>query len=112
MQPNDFCLVLITAPGGDEAARIAEVLVGERLAACVNIVPGVRSVYRWQGRLERDDEVLLVAKSSRALFDRLRERVEAIHSYDVPEVIAVALDEASPGYAAFLGDALAGDTGE
>jgi periplasmic divalent cation tolerance protein len=107
MQADDFCVVLITVSNDGEGTRIAAALVNEGLAACVNIVPAVRSIYRWQGQLEYDDEVLLVAKSSRAMFDRLRERVEALHSYDVPEVIALDLDHASPGYAAFLRDGLA-----
>lgn len=105
MSATDYCVVLITASGPDEAERLATALVAERLAACVNIVPGVKSVYSWQGKIEHDEEALLVVKTARASFAALRDRVIALHSYDVPEVIAVDLSDASPGYLQFLADA-------
>jgi len=71
-----------------EAERIAEALVAERLAACVNILGGIRSVYRWQGAVERADEVAMIAKTTEALFDALRVRVRALHSYDTPAIVA------------------------
>jgi len=71
-----------------EAERIAEALVAERLAACVNILGDVRSVYRWQGAVERADEVAMIAKTTEALFDALNARVRALHSYDTPAIVA------------------------
>jgi periplasmic divalent cation tolerance protein len=71
-----------------EAERIAEALVAERLAACVNILGAVRSVYRWQGAVERADEVAMIAKTTETLFDALSARVRALHSYDTPAIVA------------------------
>jgi periplasmic divalent cation tolerance protein len=90
--------VLITAGSQEEADRIAQALVGEMLAACVNIVPGVTSVYRWEGEVQRDREWLLVVKSRREALDDLVQRVQALHSYDVPEVIALPLSGGSEAY--------------
>src|SRR2546429_4703898 len=82
----------------DEARRIAGNLIGQRLAACVNVMPGARSLYRWKGKIEEADECLLVIKSSRDLFDRLRLELEKAHSYEVPEVVAVPVVDGSPNY--------------
>jgi len=71
-----------------EADRIAEALVAERLVACVNILGAVRSVYRWQGAVERADEVAMIAKTTQTLFDALNARVRALHSYDTPAIVA------------------------
>lgn len=86
-------------PDPDVARRIAEILVGERLAACVNVLPGMRSVYRWQGRVEQSDEVLLLIKTSHARLPALIERVRALHPYELPELVAV---EAAGGTPAWL----------
>jgi len=99
---TDYLVVFVTASGSEEAERIAEALVTESLAACVNIVDGCRSIYRWKGELVRDEEALLVVKTSRSRFQRLERRVTELHSYDVPEVIGVDVGAVSPGYAAFL----------
>ncbi len=80
---------LCTCPDADTARRLAGALVGERLAACVNLLPGVRSVYRWQGEVHEDQEVLLVVKTTRARLDALTERIRALHPYELPEIIAV-----------------------
>ncbi|HSR65662.1 MAG TPA: divalent-cation tolerance protein CutA [Xanthomonadaceae bacterium] len=90
-----FC----TCPDADSAARLAETLVDERLAACVQVLPGVRSVYRWQGAVERADEVLLLIKTTHARLDALAERVRALHPYELPELVAV---EAAGGLPAYL----------
>ena len=82
-------LVLCTCPNEETAERIATALVGERLAACVSRLPGVRSTYRWKGTLQRDDEVLLLIKSTRARYDALRDCIVSLHPYELPEVIAV-----------------------
>jgi len=86
----------------DEARRIARKLIEERLASCVNLTPGVRSLYRWKGAIEEADECLLVIKSSRDLFDRLRLELEKAHTYEVPEVVAVPILAGSPNYMNWL----------
>ena len=96
---------LCTCPDAATAARIAEALVGERLAACVNVLPGVGSVYRWQGRVERAEEVLLVIKTVRARLDALTARVVQLHPYELPEVVAVDLTGGLPDYLAWIEDA-------
>jgi periplasmic divalent cation tolerance protein len=88
---DDLVLALVNAPAGD-AARIARAIVELELAACVNVVPAVKSFYRWEGRLVEDVEATLFIKTRRALVPRLTEEVKAIHPYSVPEVIALALD--------------------
>ncbi len=89
-----FC----TCPDTDTAERIATALVDERLAACVNILPGVRSVYRWQGAVECADEVLLLVKTLPERFEQLKARLLALHPYELPEVLAVECDHAHPDY--------------
>jgi periplasmic divalent cation tolerance protein len=81
--------VLVTAPDRETADRIAHALVGERLAACANVLPGVTSVFRWEGEVERAAEVLLVVKTAEDRLDELEARIEALHPYDVPEVLAL-----------------------
>lgn len=92
-------IVFCTCPDPSTASRIADALVGERLAACVNVLPGVQSVYRWQGAVERADEVLLLAKTTAARLDALKDRVLELHPHELPEVIAV---EAVGGLGAYL----------
>lgn len=89
MDDRGLLLVLVTCPGVEVAASLARILVEEELAACGNILPGVRSIYRWEGRVHDEPEVLLILKTRPALFERLRARVVAEHPYDVPEVVAV-----------------------
>ena len=91
-------VVLSTAPDRATAARIARALVEERLAACVNIVPGVTSIYRWKGKVERDSEVLCVIKTRASLLARLSRRLEALHPYDVPEVVALKVSGGAKAY--------------
>jgi periplasmic divalent cation tolerance protein len=85
----DALVCLCTCPDRASAERIAEALVSERLAACVNIVPGVRSVYRWRGEVERADECLLLAKTTRAALPELQARLPALHPYELPELLAI-----------------------
>ncbi len=81
--------VFATCGGREEADRIARTLVEERLAACVNVLPGVTSVYRWEGALQEDEEVVLLAKTREALADAVRARIEALHAYDLPCVVVL-----------------------
>jgi periplasmic divalent cation tolerance protein len=91
-------VVLVTASSPDEGARIAEALVSERLAACVNRVDGISSVYWWKGKVERESETLLIAKTRGELVDRLIARVKELHSYSVPEVIALPIEAGNADY--------------
>ena len=86
---TDCLIVLCTCPDEASAARIADTLVGERLAACVNRIGGVQSTYRWKGEIQHDAESLLVIKTVRERFNALRERILALHPYELPEIIAV-----------------------
>jgi periplasmic divalent cation tolerance protein len=95
-------VVLVAAGGIDEALQIGGALVEERLAACVNIVPQVRSIYRWEGRVEQSDEVLLIIKTARHMLDRVIARVQALHSYQVPEIIALPLQGGAAAYLDWL----------
>ena len=99
---SDFIIVLVTASSQEEADGIAADLVGSMLAACVNVIPGVTSVYRWKEELQRDSEWLLVIKSRRDVFGTLVERVQALHSYDVPEIISLPLTGGSEAYLRWL----------
>ena len=96
-------LVLCTCPNEQTAERIADALVAERLAACVNRVPGVVSTYRWKGALQRDAEVLLLIKSTRERYDALQDRIRALHPYELPEVIAVDIALGLDRYLAWIG---------
>jgi len=95
-------LVLTTAGSREEAKRLAHALVEQRLAACVNLVPGVTSVYRWQGKVESADEILLVIKTSVANLGRLEESLRALHSYEVPEFLVLRPESASQPYLDWL----------
>ena len=95
-------VVLSTAGSQDEAERIAIALVDERLAACVNLVAPLTSIYRWHGAVERASEVLLVIKTRRRLAPRLIRRLEALHSYDVPEAIVLPIETGARRYLAWL----------
>ncbi len=106
---TDKIVVLSTCGSAEEADRLARKLVEERLAACVNIVNPVRSVYRWQGKIEETEETLLVIKTARRLFERLRTVLEGAHSYEVPEVLALAVLDGSPNYLSWLESELDAD---
>lgn len=95
---TDKIVVLNTCSSREEADRIARELVDLRLAACVNMIPGIGSVYRWQGAVEQAEEVLLIVKSSRALFEQLRARIEQLHSYSTPEIVALPIVDGAEAY--------------
>jgi periplasmic divalent cation tolerance protein len=95
-------VVLLTAASGEEAARLAEMLVASQLAACVQILPEMESIYRWQGKVERQSEVLLLAKTTRARFEDLEREVRALHSYETPEIIAIPIVAGSQPYLNWL----------
>ena len=95
-------VVLVTAGSREEAARLAEMLVGARLAACVQIMPEMESVYRWQGEVRREPEHLLLVKTTRENFSVLEREVRALHSYETPEIVALPIAHASAPYLEWL----------
>jgi periplasmic divalent cation tolerance protein len=94
---TDYIVVYVTAPQ-DEAVDLAKTLVEERLVACVNLVPGLRSIYWWQGKVEDEPEVLCIMKTRSNLFESLRDRVRELHSYEVEEIIALPILAGNPPY--------------
>jgi len=97
-----YVVVIITTPNKEEALKIVRSLLKERLIACANIVGPVSSLFWWQGKVDEENEFLVFMKSHNSLFDRLSERVKEIHSYDVPEIIALPIIEGSPPYLDWL----------
>ena len=100
--PTEAIVVFMTAADGEEAGRLAEMLVEKRLAACVQILPEMESVYRWQGKVERQREVLLIAKTTSSKFEELEKEVRARHSYETPEIVAFPLSAGSDPYLEWL----------
>ena len=94
----DVVAVLITAPDAETAERLARALVEERFAACVNVIPGMQSIYRWEGKVEEASEHLLVAKTRAARVSALAARVRALHPYALPEVVALPVKGGSDAY--------------
>ncbi len=101
-----FCVVLTTVKNRAEAKRLAERLVSEKLAACVSTVPNVTSVYRWRGKVERAREVLVVVKTSMKKLDHLISRIKELHSYEVPEILAIRIERGLPEYLRWLSESL------
>lgn len=99
---SETIVVLITASGEEEAGRMANILVEEKLAACCNIVPVIRSIYRWEGKICDDTEALIIVKSKKSLFPSIEKRVRELHSYQVPEIIAFPLSDGSASYLDWL----------
>jgi periplasmic divalent cation tolerance protein len=95
-------LVYCTCPDHDTALRIAKSLVDQQLAACVNVVPGLTSVYRWQGQMETAQEVLLLIKTRRAVYPELEAALLALHPYELPEIIAVPIEAGLPAYLSWI----------
>lgn len=102
MSGEDPIVVFLTASNGEEAARLADLLIGAHLAACVQILPEMESVYRWQGKIERQAEILLIAKTTVDRFAELEREVRALHSYETPEIIAVPIVLSSTPYLNWL----------
>jgi periplasmic divalent cation tolerance protein len=105
IEARTFVVVLVTAGSNEEGRRIGRAMVEERLAACVNVVGPIRSIYRWEGAVEEAEEHLLVMKARTADMPTLTARVRALHSYDVPEVVALPLTGGSEAYLAWLATA-------
>jgi periplasmic divalent cation tolerance protein len=106
MLDEDPIVVFMTASSGEEATRLADLLVGANLAACVQILPEMESVYRWRGKIERQSEILLIAKTSVAKFADLEREVRALHGYETPEIIALPILAGSAPYLEWLAASL------
>jgi periplasmic divalent cation tolerance protein len=91
-------IIFITASSSEEAENIAKLLVEEKLVACVNIIPQIKSIYWWEGKICTDEEVMLIAKTKQSLFTAVMDRVKSLHSYEVPEIISFPISEGSPEY--------------
>lgn len=98
-------VVLCTFPSADKASEIARVLVEERLCACVNVLPGVRSIYRWEGAVQDEPEVLAIIKTTAARYAALAHRITELHPYQVPEILALSIADGHAPYLAWLADA-------
>lgn len=103
---TDFLVVYISAGSEEEAGRLARALVEEKLAACVTRVRSVRSTYAWKGKIETEEEELLIVKTSSARFPELAQRVRELHGYEVPEVLAVPVVDGSPAYLDWMRETL------
>ncbi len=99
--------VLTTLPNADAAAELSKTVVGERLAACANVIPALRSIYRFQGKVQDENEVLVLFKTRQELYENLKSRILELHPYEIPEVMAIPVEQ---GYAAYL-EWLANETG-
>ena len=107
--PEDAIMVFMTAANREEAVRLAEMMVAARLAACVQILPEMESIYRWQGKIERQREILIIAKTAASKFEELEREVRAIHSYDTPEIVALPLTAGSSAYLNWLKTSITDD---
>lgn len=103
---TDKVIVLTTAGSADEAKKIAHALVERKLAACVNVVPKIQSVYRWQGQVEEAEEFLLIIKTARPKQEEVNAAIRALHSYELPECIALAIEDGSEEYLKWIDDSL------
>jgi periplasmic divalent cation tolerance protein len=106
--PNQHLIVLCTVPDRESANSLAQAVVEDGLAACVNIVPHITSVYRWQGQLQSDDELLLIIKTSAKAYGDLEGRITDLHPYELPEIIAVPIHVGLPGYLTWIDESLTG----
>ncbi len=104
MNDTDYVLVMTTLPADADAATFAHTLVETRLAACVNLLPGMESIYRWEGKVEQERERQLVIKTTRARVVALRERVRELHPYDVPEFIVLPIVDGHDAYLRWVGE--------
>ena len=105
---TDKIVVLVTGGNARECARIARRLLAQRLIACANLVPQVRSLYTWKGKIADQKECLMLLKSSRELFPALQAEIEKLHSYSVPEIIALPIIEGSPNYLNWIAESIEG----
>ena len=105
---TDKIIVFVTCESREEAETIAETVVTEKLAACVNVLPGIRSCYAWDRKLTWSDELLLLIKTTRGRFDQLQDRIKGLHSYSVPEIVGLTIDDAFDKYIEWIDTCVGG----
>jgi periplasmic divalent cation tolerance protein len=98
MADEQLSIILVTAPSQDVAQQLAHDLVTERLAACVNVVPGLTSIYAWEGKIEQAEEVLMIIKTHSSCYAALEEHIRAHHPYDTPEIVEISAGRVAPKY--------------
>lgn len=98
---TDVSIIFVTAGGEEEAVKIGRTLVEERLVACANIIPRIRSIYRWKGEVFDEEEYLVIMKTKASLFPTVQERVRQLHSYETPEIVSFPIDQGLPDYLAW-----------
>ena len=103
---TDKRIVLTTAASEEEARKIARQLVERRIAACVNLVPKITSIYRWQGNIDEAQEWLLIVKTTAAAFGQVREAIAELHSYELPECVSLAIEDGSPAYLQWIAESV------
>jgi len=96
--PGEVFVILVTVANQEEAVRIGEGVVKAKLAACANVVPGIQSIYRWKGKVVKSEEFLLILKSSKARYSELEKAIKAMHTYEIPEIIALPVKEGLDQY--------------
>jgi periplasmic divalent cation tolerance protein len=105
---TDKIIVFVTCESNEQAESIAQAVVTEKLAACVNVLQGIRSCYVWEGALTWSNEILLLIKTTRGRFEQLQDRIRAMHSYSVPEIVGVTIDDAFEKYIAWIDQSVGG----
>lgn len=98
-----YIIVIVTVSSAKAAEKIANELVSSKLAACVNIIPGIRSIFMWNGKKESVKECLLMVKTKKSHFKKLKDKVKRLHSYDIPEIIGITISEGSQDYLDWIG---------
>ena len=98
MDKNNFILVITTVSSETEAKKLGQALIENKLAACVNILPSITSIFRWEGKISAETELIIIAKSHQKLFPMIKEMILSIHSYDVPEIISLPISSGSEEY--------------
>jgi periplasmic divalent cation tolerance protein len=99
---KEFIVVLVACSSMEEAEKIGNSLVEKKMAACVNVVPEIKSIFHWKGKVSREKEILLIAKSRTELFDSIKNEVKKLHSYEVPEIIALPIEAGSGKYLGWI----------
>ena len=105
---TDKIIVFVTCESKEQAENIAQSVVTDKLAACVNVLPGIRSCYVWERKMTWSDEVLLLIKTTRGRFDQLQDRIKELHSYEVPEIVGVTIDDAFDKYIEWIDSSVGG----
>ena len=103
---NEYCVLLTTCADQASARQLVETLVEEKLIACANLLPQIQSIYRWQGKIETDSEVLVLMKTHRALYVAIENRLKELHDYDVPELLMLKIEAGLPAYLNWLDESV------